>query len=137
MADSHDHIIPKRVLTPKFIDAMKVVAIVLPWLCTTVFPALWLDGFVLSAGRCAFFLFVMVPFGNIAMLGCLACCHGLMLPAVVVMAFTGMVAPIALSLLFAIFWRQWQFILVWVGYIMLVAWDTLIAMFLALLIIKG
>ena len=79
----------------------------------------------------------MLPFGNIAMLGLIADAHGLMWWANALFAFAGIVAPLSIALLFALCWRRWQFILVWLGYVVLIAWDSLIASFLAALIVEG
>ena len=124
-------------MTPRCWCMVKVAAIVLPWLVTVVLPALALEGFALSPGRCAFFLGVMVPFGNLALLGMYSCAMGFLTYNNALCVFAGIVAPCGLALLFASYWRRWQFVLVWVGYVVLIAWDALVASFLAALIVKG
>ena len=79
----------------------------------------------------------MLPLGNIAMLGLLAGAHGLMWWANALFAFAGIIAPLAIALLFALCWRRWQFVLVWLGYIVLIVWDAFVASFLAVLIVEG
>ena len=116
---------------------VKISAIAAPWLCAVALPILRLEGFALSVGRCVFFECVMLPFGNIAMLGLLVGAHGLMWGANALFAFAGIIAPLAIALLFALCWRRWQFVLVWLGYVVLIAWDSLIASFLAALIAEG
>lgn len=120
-------------MTDRSWNMVKVAAIVLPWLCAVTLPILCCDGFVLSLGRCVFFLCVMMPFGNLALLGLVACGHGWTAwGSAAVFAFAGIVAPPALALLFAICWRRRQFVLVWLGYLALIAWDALAAMFFVL-----
>ena len=53
------------------------------------------------------------------------------------LVFAGIVAPIVIALLFVRYWRRWQFVLVWLGYFALVAWDTIIATCLAVVIVRG
>ena len=118
-------------------NMVKISAIAVPWLCAVALPILRLEGFALSVGRCVFFECVMLPFGNIAMLGLLVGAHGLMWGANALFAFAGIIAPLAIALLFALCWRRWQFVLVWLGYVVLIAWDSLIASFLAALIAEG
>ena len=118
-------------------NVVKIAAIVVPWLCAVALPMLRLEGFALSVGRCIFFECVMLPFGNIAMLGLIVGAHGLMWWANALFAFAGIIAPLAIALLFALCWRRWQFVLVWLGYVVLIVWDALIASFLASLIAEG
>ena len=118
-------------------NLVKVLSIAVPWLCAVALPMLRLEGFALSVGRCVFFECVMLPLGNIAMLGLLAGAHGLMWWANALFAFAGIIAPLAIALLFALCWRRWQFVLVWLGYVVLIVWDALVASFLAVLIVEG
>ena len=80
---------------------------------------------------------VMLPLGNVAMLGLIVGAHGLTWWANALFAFAGIIAPLSIALLFALCWRRWQFILVWLGYVVLIAWDSLIASFLAAVIVEG
>lgn len=118
-------------------NAVKFLAIAVPWLCAVALPMLHLEGFALSVERCVFFECVMLPLGNIAMLGLLACAHGLMCWTNALFAFAGIIAPLAIALLFALCWRRWQFVLVWLGYVVLIAWDAIVASFLAVLVAEG
>ena len=118
-------------------NMVRVLSIVVPWLCALALPMLRLEGFALSVGRCIFFECVMLPFGNIALLGLLVGAHGLKWRANALFAFAGIIAPLAIALSFALCWRRWQFVLVWLGYIALIAWDALVASFLAALIVEG
>ncbi len=118
-------------------NMVKISAIAVPWLCAVALPMLRLEGFSLSVVRCVFFECVMLPLANIAMLGLIVDAHGLMWGANALFAFAGIIAPLAIALLFALCWRRWQFVLVWLGYVVLIAWDSLIASFLAALIAEG
>ena len=51
--------------------------------------------------------------------------------------FAGIVLPPVLALLFVRYWKRWQFTLVWLGYIVLLAWDVLMALFITGLLVKG
>jgi hypothetical protein len=35
------------------------------------------------------------------------------------------------------YWKRWQFLLVWLGYVVLLAWDTLIASFVICIFVNG
>lgn len=118
-------------------NMVKVAAIIAPWLCALALPALRLEGFVQSVGRCVFFECVIMPFGNVALLGLLVDERGLLSWGCALCAFAGIVAPVAIAFLFALCWRRWQFALVWLAYVALVAWDALVASFLAYLIAVG
>ena len=118
-------------------NMVKISAIVVPWLCAVALPMIRLEGFALSVERCVFFECVMLPLGNVAMLGLIVGAHRLMWWANALFAFAGIIAPLSIALLFALCWRRWQFILVWLGYVVLIAWDSLIASFLAAVIVEG
>lgn len=118
-------------------NLVKVLSIAVPWLCAVAWPMLRLEGFALSVVRCVFFEFVMLPFGNIALLGLLAGAHGLMWWPNAIFAFAGIIAPLAIAWMFALCWRRWQFVLVWLVYVALIAWDALVATFHAALSVEG
>jgi len=84
-----------------------------------------------------FFDFVMVPFGNIAIIGMTANGQGRSLGLVALLALAGIVLPLVLALCFVRNWKRWQFALVWIGYAVLLAYDTVVATFVASTIIKG
>jgi hypothetical protein len=79
----------------------------------------------------------MVPLGNIALLSMAVSDGGWSFMSIATLVFAGIVAPIMVALLLARYWRRWQFVLVWLSYLVLVAWDTIIATCLAAVIVKG
>ena len=127
----------KAIMSFRCGNMVKVAVIIVPWLCAVALPAQRLDGFILSFGRCCFFEFVMMPFGNIALLGLFASAHGLMSWSNALFAFAGIVAPVAFALQFASCWRSRRFVLVWLGYVLLVAWDAVLASYIAVLMADG
>ena len=106
-------------------------AIVVPWLCATAFPVVKLGVAFCSLPRLLFFDFVMMPFCNIAFLGLTANGQDRTVVLIAVFVLAGIVLPPLLALLFVRFWKRWQFVIVWLAYLALVAWDTLIATGLA------
>ena len=120
----------RRALSSGFLDFLRIAAIVVPWLCALALPLPGLDRFASSDGSYGgffFFEFVMMPLGNLAMLGIGLCCRGVFAWQNALFAFAGVVAPVALSLLFAAFWRRRQFVFVWLGYVALVVWNAVVA----------
>ena len=89
-------------------NMVKVAVIIVPWLCAVALPAQCLDGFIL-----------LMSWSN------------------ALFAFAGIVAPVAFALLFASCWRSWRFVLVWLGYVLLVAWDAVLASYIAVLMADG
>ena len=116
---------------------IRIVALAVPWLCAVAFPIVKIDCFFESVWRILFFDLIMVPFGNIALLGMAASDGGWSFMSIATLVFAGIVAPIVIALLFVRYWRRWQFVLVWLGYLALVAWDTIIATCLAVVIVRG
>ena len=57
--------------------------------------------------------------------------------SIATLVFAGIVAPLVIALLLARCWRRWQFLLVWLGYLARVAWDTIVATCLAAVIVRG
>jgi len=118
-------------------NILRVGAIVVPWICSAIAPILLIDRFCLHPLRMLFFEFVMIPFGNIAMLGMTANGQDRSFPLIAVLVLAGIVLPPVLALLFARYWKRWQFSLVWLGYMALLAWDVLVAVFIAAILVKG
>lgn len=117
---------------PNLENILRIGAIAVPWLCTAVFPVIRFEGFCQNPLRMLFFEFVMVPFGNIAMLGMMS--YGQM---TAVLFLAGAVLPPVIALLFVRYWRRWQFLLVWLGYVIILAWDTFIASFIIFIFVHG
>ena len=116
---------------------IRIVALAVPWLCAAALPIFKIDCFFESVWRILFFDLVMVPFGNIAMLGMATSDGGWSFMSIATLVFAGIVAPIVIALLFVRYWRRWQFVLVWLGYLALVAWDAIIATCLVVVIVRG
>ena len=123
--------------TDKAGNFIRTVAIVVPWLCAVALPIVKINCFFESVWRILFFDLVMVPLGNIALLGMAVSDGGWSFMSIATLVFAGIVAPIMVALLLARYWRRWQFVLVWLSYLVLVAWDTIIATCLAAVIVKG
>ena len=114
-------------------DILRVVAIVVPWLCAVILPVLLLTGFYASVGRLLFFDFVMMPFANVAYLALSLGGEGAF-GWVAFLFFAGVVCPPVLALAFVRWWRSRGFWLVWVGYLAFVAESALLATLLAFLL---
>ena len=123
--------------TDKAGNFIRTVAIVVPWLCAVALPIVKINCFFESVWRILFFDLVMVPLGNIALLSMAVSDGGWSFMSIAMLVFAGIVAPIMVALLLARYWRRWQFVLVWLSYLVLVAWDTIIATCLAAVIVKG
>lgn len=118
-------------------NILRIGAIAVPWLCAVLIPILRIDGFYPSPFNVLFFEFVMIPFGNVAMLGMTANepDRGFGLTAFLFIA--GVILPPVVALLFARYWRRWQFMLVWLGYAVLLVWDSIVASIIILMFVKG
>ena len=123
--------------TDKAGNFIRIVALTVPWLCAVALPVVKIDCFFESVWRILFFDLIMVPLGNIALLGMVASDGGWSFMSIATLVFAGIVAPLVIALLLARYWRRWQFVLVWLGYLALVAWDTIIATCLAAVIVRG
>ena len=122
---------------PNMGNILRIGAIAMPWLCAAVFPILRIEGFHQSPLRMLFFEFAMVPFGNIAMLGMTANGQDRTFGLAAVFFLAGVILPPVIALLFARYWRRWQFSLVWLGYVALLAWDTILATSITVILVKG
>ena len=54
---------------PNLGNILRIGAVAVPWLCTAILPIIRFDGFIQNPLLILFFEFVMVPLGNIAMIG--------------------------------------------------------------------
>ena len=108
--------------------------LVTPWLMAVALPVGLFPGFADSnTGSIDFvhllgFEFVLIPLAPLMLLRCLlanpACSLGLKLLLFVV----GALCPLAVALLLARFWSRRWFWLVWVGYLLLLAFDVAVAL---------
>lgn len=113
---------------------IQISVLVAPWLMAVALPICLLPGFVDSNTgivdpiHLLGFEFVMIPLAPLMLLRCLlanpACSLGLKLLLFVV----GAVCPLAIALLLARFWRRRRFWLVWIGYLLLLAFDVVVAL---------
>ena len=122
---------------PNLGNILRLGAIVVPWICSAIAPILVIDRFCLYPLRILFFEFVMVPFSNIALLGMTANGQDRSFSLIAAFVFAGIVLPPVLALLFVRYWKRWQFALVWLGSIALLAWDVLMALFVTAILVKG
>ena len=108
--------------------------LVAPWLMAVALPIWLLPGFADSNTgsvdpiHLLGFEFVMIPLAPLLLLRWLLakpeCSFGLKLLLLVV----GAVCPLVIALLFARFWSRRWFWLVWVGYLLLLAFDVAVAL---------
>ena len=117
-------------------NLLRIGAIAVPWLCTLTLPVLRIDGFCMSALRAVFFEFVMVPFGNLALLGITANGQDRSFGLILFLALAGIVLPPAIALLFAHYWKRWQFALVWLAYVVLLAVNAVLATYIAVILVE-
>lgn len=113
---------------------IRIGVLVTPWLMAVALPIFLFPGFADSnLGSVDFvhllgFEFVLIPLAPLMLLGCLlanpACSLGLKLLLFVV----GAVCPLVIALLFARFLSRRWFWLVWVGYLLLLAFDVAVAL---------
>ena len=117
---------------------VRIGVLMLPWLMAVVLPIWLFPGFVDSNTgivdpiHLLGFEFVLIPLAPLMMLRCLlanpACSFGLKL----LLFAVGTVCPLLVALLLARFWSRRWFWLVWIGYLLLLAFDVAAA--LALLV---
>ena len=121
---------------PNLGNILRIGAVAVPWLCTATLPVIRFDGFIQNPLRILFFEFVMVPFGNIAMIEMTSYGQESSFWTTATLFLAGVVLPPVIALLFVRYWKRWQFLLVWFGYVTLLAWDTFIASFLICIFVK-
>lgn len=110
--------------------------LVAPWLMAVVLPICLFPGFadsntgIIDPIHLLGFEFVMIPLASLMLLRCLLpnpeCSLGLKL----LLFAVGAVCPLAVALLLARFWLRRWFWLAWVGYLLLLAFDVVIALVL-------
>ena len=122
---------------PNLGNILRIGAVAVPWLCTAILPIIRFDGFIQNPLLILFFEFVMVPFGNIAMIGMTSYGQESSFGTTATLFLAGVVLPPVIALLFVWYWRRWQFFFVWLGYVILLAWDTFIASVVILVFIEG
>ena len=115
---------------------IRIGVLVAPWLMAAALPICLLPGFadsnagIIDPIHLLGFEFVMIPLAPLMLLRCLVenpeCSLGLKLFLFVV----GAVCPLVVALLLARFWSRRWFWLVWIGYLLFLAFDVIVALVL-------
>ena len=113
---------------------IRVSVLAAPWLMAVALPIWLFPGFVdsnigiIDPIHLLGFEFVLVPLAPLLLLRCLLanpeCSFGLKLLLLVV----GALGPLVIALLLARFWSRRWFWLVWAGYLLLLAFDVVVAL---------
>ena len=115
---------------------IRIGVLVVPWLIAVALPILLFPGFADSnTGSIDFvhllvFEFVLSPLSPLMLLRCLLANPECSLGLKLLLFAVGAVCPLAVALLLARFWSQRWFWLVWVGYLLLLAFDVVVALVL-------
>ena len=113
---------------------IRICALVAPWLMAVALPILLFPGFVDSnSGSIDFvhllgFELVLVPLAPLMLLRCLLVRPESSLALKLFLFVVGAVCPLVVALLLARFWSRRWFWLVWGGYLLLLAFDVLVAL---------
>ena len=115
-------------------QVIRIGVIVVPWLMAVALPIWLFPGFVDSNTgivdliHLLGFELLLIPLAPLMMLRCLladpACSLGLKL----LLFAVGAVCPLVVALLLARFWSRRWFWLVWIGYLLLLAFDVAVAL---------
>ena len=117
---------------------IKTSVMVFPWLMALALPIWLLPSFADSNTGCIDlihmlgFELVMIPLAPLMLLRCLLANPECSLGLKLLLFGAGAVCPMVVALLFARFWTRRWFWLVWIGYLLLLAFDVVVA--LALLV---
>ena len=112
---------------------IRISVLVAPWLMAVALPILLFPGFADSnAGSIDFvhllgFELVLIPLAPLMLLRCLLANPECSLGLKLLLFAVGAVCPLAVALLLARFWSRRWFWLVWVGYLLLLAFDVILA----------
>ena len=115
---------------------IRIGVLVAPWLMAVALPILLFPGFADSnTGSIDFvhllgFELVLIPLAPLMLLRCLLANPECSLGLKILMFAVGAVCPLAVALLLARFWSRRWFWLVWGGYLLLLAFDVVIALVL-------
>ena len=117
---------------------IRIVVLVAPWLMAVALPILFLPGFsesntgIVDPVHLLGFEFVLIPLAPLMMWRSLLANPGYSFGLKSLLFAVGAVCPLAVALLLARFWSRRWFWLVWIGYLLLLAFDVAAA--LALLV---
>lgn len=112
---------------------IRISVLVAPWLMAVALPILLFPGFADSnTGSIDFvhllgFELVLIPLAPLMLLRCLLANPECSLGLKLLLFAVGAVCPLAVALLLARFWSRRWFWLVWVGYLLLLAFDVILA----------
>ena len=115
---------------------IRIGVLVVPWLMAVALPILLFPGFADSnMGSIDFvhllgFEFVMIPLAPLMLLRCLLANPECSVVLKILMFVVGAVCPLFIALLLARFWTRRWFWFVWVGYLLLLAFDVVVALVL-------
>ena len=115
---------------------IRISVLVVPWLIAVALPILLFPGFADSnTGSIDFvhllgFEFVMIPLAPLMLLRCCLANPECSLGLKLLLFAVGAVCPLVIALLLARFWSRRWFWLVWGGYLLLLAFDVIVALML-------
>ena len=115
---------------------IRIGVIVVPWLIAVALPILLFPGFAdsntgsIDPIHLLGFELVLIPLAPLMLLRCFLANPECSVVLKILMFAVGAVCPLAIALLLARFWSRRWFWLVWVGYLLLLAFDVVIALVL-------
>ena len=115
---------------------IRIGALVAPWLMAVALPIWLLPGFAdsntgsIDPIHLLGFEFVMIPLAPLMLLRCFLANPECSVVLKILMFAVGAVCPLAVALLLARFWSRRWFWLVWDGYLLLLAFDVIVALVL-------
>ena len=116
---------------------IRISVLVAPWLMAVALPIWLFPGFAVDASigiidpiHLLGFEFVMIPLAPLMLLRCFLANPECSVALKILMFVVGAVCPLVIALLLASFWSRRWFWLVWVGYLLLLAFDVIVALML-------
>ena len=116
---------------------IRIGVLVVPWLMAVALPIWLFPGFAVDANigiidpiHLLGFEFVMIPLAPLMLLRCFLANPECSVALKILMFVVGAVCPLVIALLLARFWSRRWFWLVWGGYLLLLAFDVVIALVL-------
>ena len=116
---------------------IRISVLVAPWLMAVALPIWLFPGFAVDANigiidpiHLLGFEFVMIPLAPLMLLRCFLANPECSVALKILMFVVGAVCPLVIALLLARFWSRRWFWLVWGGYLLLLAFDVVIALVL-------
>ena len=115
---------------------IRIGVLVVPWLIAVALPIWLLPGFadsntgIIDPIHLLGFEFVLIPLAPLMLLRCLLANPECSLGLKLLLFAVGAVCPLAVALLLARFWSRRWFWLVWGGYLLLLAFDVIVALML-------